>query len=75
VDSVDPDRIRIPNTGSLNAACHGGGGINSKESIPPAYVAWRARTATQFVVPARQPILDGETDSLDSFLGINSWAP
>jgi hypothetical protein len=29
-------------------------GIDSKESIPPAYVAWRARTSNRVVVPARQ---------------------
>ncbi len=27
-------------------------GIDSKESIPPAYVVWRAGTTTLFVVPA-----------------------
>ncbi len=29
-------------------------GINSEESIPPAYVAWRAGTKNWVVVPARQ---------------------
>ena len=29
-------------------------GIDSKESIPPAYEAWRAGTSNRFVVPARQ---------------------
>ncbi len=28
-------------------------GIDSKESIPPAYVAWRAGTSNRVVVPAR----------------------
>ena len=28
-------------------------GIDSKESIPPAYVAWRAGTTTLFLVPIR----------------------
>ncbi len=35
------------------------------ESIPPAYVAWRAGTITLFVVPAHPGI-----DSLDSILGL-----
>ena len=29
-------------------------GIDSKVSIPPAYVAWRAGTTNRVVVPARQ---------------------
>jgi hypothetical protein len=29
-------------------------GFNSKESIPPAYVAWRAGTSNRVVVPARR---------------------
>jgi hypothetical protein len=29
-------------------------GINSKESIPPAYVAWRAGISNKGIVPARQ---------------------
>jgi hypothetical protein len=29
-------------------------GIDSKESIPPAYVAWRAGTSNRVVIPARQ---------------------
>ncbi len=29
-------------------------GINSKESIPPAYIAWRPGTANTVVTPARQ---------------------
>jgi hypothetical protein len=29
-------------------------GIDSKESIPPAYVAWRAGTSNEVVVPALQ---------------------
>jgi hypothetical protein len=29
-------------------------GIDSEESIPPAYVAWRANTTNMVVVPARQ---------------------
>ena len=28
--------------------------IDSKESIPPAYVAWRAGTSNKVVAPARQ---------------------
>ncbi len=31
-------------------------GIDSKESIPPAYVAWRADTSNRVVVPACQAI-------------------
>jgi hypothetical protein len=31
-----------------------GPGIDSKESIPPAYVAWRVSTINRVVVPARQ---------------------
>jgi hypothetical protein len=30
-------------------------GIDSKESIPPAYVTWRAFTTTLFVVLTRHP--------------------
>ncbi len=29
-------------------------GIDSEESIPPAYAAWRAGTTNRIVVPARQ---------------------
>jgi hypothetical protein len=29
-------------------------GIDSEDSIPPAYVAWRAITTNRVVVPARQ---------------------
>jgi hypothetical protein len=29
-------------------------GIDSEDSIPPAYVAWRAGTTNRVVVPARQ---------------------
>jgi hypothetical protein len=29
-------------------------GIDSKESIPPAYVAWRAGTSNRIIVPAHQ---------------------
>jgi hypothetical protein len=32
----------------------GSQGIDSKESIPLAYVAWRAGTSNRVVVPARQ---------------------
>jgi hypothetical protein len=46
-------------------------GINSKESIPAAYVAWRAGTATLFVVSARQPTLAVEIDSLESIPGLH----
>ncbi len=31
-------------------------GIDSKESVPPAYVAWRAATSNRVVVPARQAV-------------------
>jgi hypothetical protein len=37
-------------------------GIDSKELISPAYVAWRAGTSKRVVVPACQA-------------GIDSWAP
>ncbi len=40
-------------------------GIDSKKSIPPAYVAWRVGTITLFVVPARQAT---------KAEGIDSWA-
>ncbi len=40
--------------------------IDSKKSIPPAYVAWRAGTTDRIIVPARQAIKAG---------GIDSWAP
>jgi hypothetical protein len=39
-------------------------GIDSKESIPPAYIAWRADTTTFFVVLDRQKA--GEINSLES---------
>ncbi len=29
-------------------------GIDSEETIPPAYVSWQARTANRVLVPARQ---------------------
>ncbi len=29
-------------------------GIDSEDSIPPAYVAWRAGTTNKVIVPARQ---------------------
>jgi hypothetical protein len=38
-------------------------GIGSKESIPPAYVAWRAGKTNRVTVPARQA---GGIDSLES---------
>jgi hypothetical protein len=31
-------------------------GIGSKESIPPAYIAWRAGTATLFLLVSNAPI-------------------
>jgi hypothetical protein len=31
-------------------------GINSEDSIPPAYVAWRASTTNRVVVQARQVV-------------------
>jgi hypothetical protein len=34
-------------------------GIDSKESIPPAYVAWRTGTTNRVVVPTRQGIDSG----------------
>jgi len=37
-------------------------GIDSKESIPPAYVAWQAGTSNRVVVPS------------PARLGIDSWA-
>ncbi len=42
-------------------------GICSKESIPPAYVAWRAGTITQFVEPPRQAT---GIDCLESIPGL-----
>ncbi len=38
----------------------------AQESIPPAYVAWRAAMITLFVIPADQATKSG---------GIDSWAP
>ncbi len=38
-------------------------GIDSNESIPPAYVAWWAGKITPFVVPARQATYAGGIDS------------
>jgi hypothetical protein len=32
--------------------------IDSEDSIPPAYVAWRAGTTNRVVVPARQAGID-----------------
>jgi hypothetical protein len=36
-------------------------GIDSKEAIPPAHVAWRAGPTTIFIVPARQATRLGES--------------
>ncbi len=41
-------------------------GIDSEESIPPAYVAWRAGTTNRVVVRARQ--------AGNRFLGSQIWA-
>ncbi len=46
--------------------------IDSKESIPPAFVAWRAGTISLFVVAARHASYLGWRNR---FLGIDSWAP
>jgi hypothetical protein len=43
-------------------------GIVSKESIPPAYVAWRASTTNRIIVPARQ--VAGKISSLESIPGL-----
>ncbi len=45
-------------------------GISSKESIPPAYEAWRASTTTLFDVPARKATLAGEIVSLELIPGL-----
>ncbi len=42
----------------------------SKESNPPAYVAWRAGTRTLFVLPARQATWLAEYVAWNRFLGI-----
>jgi hypothetical protein len=44
--------------------------IDSKESIPPAYVAWQADTTTLFDVPARQSASACGMDSLESIPGL-----
>jgi hypothetical protein len=41
-------------------------GIDSEESIPPEYVAWRASTTNRVDVPARQ----GKNRFLGSFKGL-----
>ncbi len=43
--------------------------MDSKESIPPAYLTWRAGTKTLFVVPARQAtkVVGGGADSLEFY--------
>ncbi len=45
-------------------------GIDSKESIPPAYVARRTGTITIFVLPLRQATYAGESYSLESIPGL-----
>jgi hypothetical protein len=48
----------------------GGSGIDSKEPIPPAYVAWRADMITHFVVPIRQAAQPGGIDSFKLIPGL-----
>ncbi len=44
-------------------------GIGSKETIPPAYVVWRAVTSNRVVVPARQ----AWNGFLGSIKGLQIW--
>jgi len=45
-------------------------GIDFKESIPPAYVAWLAGTTNKDVVPGRQASQARGIDSLESIPGL-----
>ncbi len=45
-------------------------GIDYKESIPSAYVAWQAGTTNRVAIPARQAKLAGGIDSLESIPGL-----
>jgi hypothetical protein len=45
-------------------------GINTEESVPPAYVAWRAGTPNAIIEPARQ----GENRFLGSLKSLQLWA-
>jgi hypothetical protein len=45
-------------------------GIDFKESIPPAYIAWRAGTTTLFFAPGLPRYQAGGIDSLKSIPGL-----
>jgi hypothetical protein len=45
-------------------------GIDSKVSIPPTYVAWRAGTTNRVIVPALQATLASGIDTLESIPGL-----
>ena len=45
-------------------------GIDSEESIPPAYVAWRPDTTNRVIVPGRQATKAGGVDSSESIPGL-----
>ncbi len=45
-------------------------GIDCKESIPRAYVAWRAGSTNKVIVPVRQAAYAGGIDSLESIAGL-----
>jgi hypothetical protein len=49
---------------SMGARNRVGRGLS--ESVPPAYVGWRARTTNRAVVPARQATYTGRIDSMES---------
>jgi hypothetical protein len=44
-------------------------GIDSEESIPPSYVAWRAGTTNRVIVPGRQATQASGTIPWNRFLG------
>ncbi len=45
-------------------------GIDSKESVPRAYVAWRADMTNGVFIPVRQATLAGRIDSLELIPGL-----
>ncbi len=49
-----PGRVRCPPTGARIFKRLGSPGIDSEESIPPIYVAWRESTTSRVDIPAPQ---------------------
>jgi hypothetical protein len=47
-------------------------GINSKELIPPAYVAWRACTITSYLVPSPHRLFKNSSSAYSVELGLNA---